>query len=466
MAEVPANFMNTKQSFIEETVRGTAEAETAASAFVLSSEGNDYNLEREINEDPSITGSFSKSPGIPGMYSEDIGPTAQTPLRGYVNGVSEPAWSVLMKSIFGLQEENTDGVCDLGCTTDVIQVKSGAGDLTPGQLLYFPTQDEVRAVVTEAAGEIQLDIPLSSTPAEDDDFIAGINWMLSSSGHITFTSYSHFEGPKRLVYAGCLCTQMNLGIEVGKLSLLTFINKGFREPTEDYTAQVVTPTLDTETRPMTCLGVQTFTRYEGTATGTPTTTETILLAPNYEVAIGDKIQIDVGAGVFETVAISAVSGNAGSNITLTHAAVSVAASAADTVYVVRVNCSDNYGDTMEIVVEMDSETEKCISATSGFTDRSFTGRTVTFTPTPYFLSWQNLYLRDTVTGSAMQMIFSDETAGGDNLFCIQIRNKIITEYGLTTDLKMRENVTMQAALDSVMGNDHEIVMAMFQIPSA
>lgn len=458
MAETLTAFQNTKQAFIEETTFGVAATETAAGAFPLSVDGNEFNLERELLEDPTISGSFSKPPSLPGMYSEDIGPTVSTPLRG-IGTLSEPAWAVLMKSIMGAQVEGSDGICGLGCTTSVIQVKSGAGDLVAGQLIYFTTQDEIRAIVSEAAGVITLDIPLISTPAEDDTFLAGINFMLASSGHPSFTSYTHFEGDKRIVYAGCLATQMTLEMAVGQIVPLTFVNKGTVEPVTDYTAQVVTPIIDTITKPIRCQGTTVFSRFSGVASGTPTTTETIITTPSYEIAIGDKIQIDVGAGVFETVLITSVSGDALTNTTLGHDAVSVAASGGDTVFVLRIGCSNNLGDTIELTIEMEDETEKCISATSGFSGRKPLNRTVTFTPTPYFKSWQDLLLRDGSIGSALQIILADLDG---NYICVYIRNKINTEFSLETDALMRTGVTSQAAKDNVMVNDHEIVLAVFQ----
>jgi len=269
MSEIPAAFQDTVQSFARETTFGTPATELAAGAIPISVDGNEFNLERESVVNPLITGSLTKKSPVPGMYSEDIGPTSNTILVGQ-GTLAEPAWSILMESLFGIQNEDTDGVCDALCTTDVIQVKSGGGDLTPGSQIYFPTQGEVRAVVLEAGGEIQLDVPLSSTPADDDTFLAGIDWMLSSTLHPGFTSFTHFQGPKRLEYSGVLATALNMVMAVGQIVPMTFINKGINAPVSDYAAEGVTPVYDDTTKPMMCLGVTGFARFTGVASGTPT----------------------------------------------------------------------------------------------------------------------------------------------------------------------------------------------------
>jgi len=64
----------------------------------------------------------------------------------------------------------------------------------------------------------------------------------------------------------------------------------------------------------------------------------------------------------------------------------------------------------------------------------------------------------------MVTLGSKDSAGdyeGDSVFCFYVPNKINTEVSLTSDLLMKLDVTSQASVDAVLGNDHEIVAASF-----
>lgn len=462
MAEEQAILRNTRAAFVKQSAKGTTATETAASAFLLHMDGTEANLERELLDNDLMTGSLSKFPPQAGMWSDYLGPSMQTLLRG--KGTKDyPDWAVPLESIMGSTTEGTDGVCDADCTTSVIQVKSGGGDLENGQEIYFPTQGESRRILSEAAGVITLDTPLLTTPSEDDTFLAGQNWMLTSDDHPFFTGFMHFRAqntPKRAVYTDCLCINATFRFTVGSTVTALFINKALSvDP--DNTAQVVTPSIDTTTQPLRCLGIEGWAKFSATATGTPTTTETILSAPNFDVAAGDYIQIDVGEGVYESVQVSAVSGNSGSNITLTHAAVSVAASSGDTVYILRYNCNANKGETIELAIELEDEAELCMFSDYGRSDRAVLGRTITWNYSPYFKSWQEFLLRDNVVGFGFQIFCADTSKTTDNIVVFESVHNINTEVSLTVEDLMKVDVTATASRDPELGNDHELVIASF-----
>lgn len=456
MAEVQSIYTNMKVSLVEETIEGTPVAETASSAVLLSNEGAEIDLTKESNENPFMTGSLSKSAPVPSMWTDSMGMTINTNLRGK-GTLTYPDYHLLNKSIFGLEEINIDGVVDAGSTTTNIILKSGGTDLITGQLVYFPETSEISRVIdVSTPGEFDIDPPLNATPSEDDDIKAGINWMLASTGHPSMTGYTYYDGPKRVRQTGLKTTNAEFTFEVGAYVVANFTCTAL-DALQDYTAQSVTPTYDDETKPLTCLGVSMTTGYQCEATGTPTTTETILLTPDNEVAVGDKIAIDVGSGVWETVSISAVSGDAGSNITLTHAAVSAAASDGDTVKIYRNQCAGT-GTSISLTIEATSEFELCMIPSGGKKGQKQVERMVTLTKDPYFDSWQEFYLRDNVISSTWMILLGDTE---NNIMAVFIPNKVNTEVSLTSDMLMKVDTTAGAYKDPVLGNDHEIVMAVF-----
>ena len=216
-----------------------------------------------------------------------------------------------------------------------------------------------------------------------------------------------------------------------------------------------TPDLDKTTTPPTCLGMTLSATFAESAKGTPTTTETILSAPNFDVAIGDDIMVQTATG-WETKAISNVSGDAPGDITLTHAALSEAASLGETVYIRRKKCA-SIGDTLTINVEMEMETIRCMQASSGKMASRPTARTVTIEKSPYFQSWQEFLMRDNVVGAEL-MIKLGSTTG--NIFAVYMPKVINTEVNIGMEALMRVEASAQAVVGTP-GNDFEIVCATF-----
>jgi hypothetical protein len=362
-----------------------------------------------------------------------------------------------MKSLLGLEAANTDGVVDAASTTTSIVIKSGAGDIDVGQLVYFDTPGEIRQILTAPGGTCTIWPPLSATPSEDDDFKAGINFMLASDDHPSYTLFAHFDGPHRFQLAGTKTVKCEITMEVGKTVPMVFTLQGLT-PTEDHTAQSTTPTLDTATVPPRCMGMTMFTEFSAVASGTPTQIETIITGAAYiDVAVGDKIRIDVGSGVWETVNITGVSGNAGESITLDHASVSVAANADDTVYIVRNRCA-NTGDSIGISIELASVFENCFESTAGKASQEFVKRVITLTKTPYFKGWQEIFLRDNVVASSLLITLGNTE---NNIIAFYIPAQCINEASIQTEDLMKVNTTSQAYRHETLGNDHEFVMAVF-----
>jgi hypothetical protein len=460
MARDPMILRNTKMSVVKETIEGTAVAETANGAFIFLADELAFNLDKDMVESDEITGSLTETEPQPGMFSEDLGYTVKFYIKGAGTTKSAPEYALFMESIFGQQNANTDDTVAAAPapTTTEFTANSGSNDFDEGQLVRI--NDEIVRLDDITGEALTCFPPLTTTPIALDDIEAGISWMLSSDSHPTFTSYIYFKSKsgreRRLRYDGCRVVNCTMNFEVGTHATLTFTIKSLN-PVYDDTAQAVTPVYETTLKPLMCTGIDGKTIFTATAKGVPTQTETILTAPPFQVAQNDYIIIDVGSSVFETVLISDVAGNEGDDQTLTHASVSVAASAGDTVYVVHTACA-HVRETLEIAIEMEDVAEKCMFASSGYTGRSFTKRMVNITVAPFFEGWQEFLIRDEVLGSAYQIVCGTVDT---NIFTVYIPNQITGETSLNADDLMGVDVTKKAVRDAVLGNDHEIVAAVF-----
>ncbi|MCP4357979.1 MAG: hypothetical protein GY796_08190, partial [Chloroflexi bacterium] len=387
MAEILAILRNTGAAVREETVEGTLIAEQAADAILLGAEGVEFNLGRELLESSFMTGSLSKSAPVAGMWSDDVGWTIPTFARGAgILASGLPDYHVPLKSLMGQEESNTDNTVNVSPAPTAIAFTTGSSnDMVVGQLIRV--NSEITRITSVATDALTVWPPLSAIPSGTDVITAGKNFMLASSGWPSFSSYIYFDGPKRLALAGGRTTTLNMNFTVGQRCPLTFSVRSL-QPYYDVTSRAVTPTLDTTTAPPVCLGMTLSTTFVAVATGTPTTTETILLAPNFHVAVDDEILLETSAGVWETETISAISGDPPGNLTLTHSAVSGSAvSATDTLYIRRKKCA-GIGDTLEVTIEMEVTPQLCMQASAGKMAAVPTSRTVTLSKTPYFSSWQ------------------------------------------------------------------------------
>jgi len=452
MSETLVIPRNSTFAAVEEVTEGVAVADTATAAVLVTQDGAQLNLDRALIEKYFMSGSLTMNAPQIGMWG-DIGMTFPTMARGK-GTLTKPDFSMFMKSIFGVEEINTDGVVDAGSTCENIVIKSGAGDIIVGQMVYFPDTPFLTRVITSTAGaSFTVSPPLPSVPSENDEIIAGINWMLSSSDHPTFTTYAYFDGPLRCQMPGNKVTSWTATFTVGDTVDMEFVTRAVRVPVLDNTAQGVTPTVDRSTAPLTCLGVDLEAYFKGTATGTPTTTETVLLAPTFEVSTDDSILIEVSAGVWETLAISNVSGNAGSNITLTHEAASIAASATDPIKIKRVECA-NVGDSLSIAMTCEIATENCMAASSGKKSQKQSSRLIEISDTPYFKSWQSFLMRDALTGSGIKILLGDTT---DEMFFVYIPKRVNTAVSIENDELGKLSVTSRAVGDDELGDNYEIV---------
>lgn len=454
MAEQQILMRNTQAGIEKETVEGTLATEANASAVLIREDGLEVNIGRELLEEGFMTGSLSKTAPVPGMYSDDTGWTYPTFARGK-GTLAKPDFHVAMESLFGVEEANTnDNVAASPTpTTTGFTAGSGSNDFAVGQLIMVNGEiTQITAIATQA---ISVWPPLSAAPAEDDIVYAGCNWLLSSSAWPTFSSFLHFDGNRLLTFAGCRVNSLSMTFEVGQRCMMDFGIVALT-PAMSTAAMTTTPALDKTTAPPTCLGMVLSATFAGVAKGTPTVTQTILNAPNFDVAIGDDIMVETATG-WETKAISNVSGDSGGDITLTHAALSEAASAAETVYIRRKKCA-SLGDSLTITIEMEVETLNCMQAASGKMASLPTSRTVTIEKTPYFKSWQEFLMRDNVVGAEL-MIKLGSTTG--NIFAVYCPNIVNTEVGLGTDALMRVDASAQAVVGSRLGNNFEIVAATF-----
>jgi len=445
---------NTEISIVDEVTENTPVAEAALGALIFTADGLEVNIDREMVPSNEITGSLTKTAPQPGMYSEDLGFSVTMNIKGKGTKTA-PEWAIFMKSIMGAQNANTDNAVKASPapTTDLFTANV-ANDFDLGQLLRI--NDEVVRLEGIATEALSIFPPLSTTPIALDTVSAGISWMLASDSHPSFTAYIYFENLLRLRLAGCKVTNCEMNFEVGQNATMAFTVKALT-PTYDRVAQSVTPTYDDTTQPLMCLGITSKTVFSGVITGSPTTTETVLVAPNFQVTTLDSIVVDVGAGVYETVAISAVSGEEGTNQTLTHAALSGAGTATETAYVIHNQCGF-VKDTLTISIEMADVAKKCMVSSSGFSARSFSERTVNITRAPFFTNWQEFLLRDNVIGSILQVVLGDTD---NNIFCVNVAKQIIGEASLNMDEFLSVDTSLQAVKDSTLGNDHEIVIATF-----
>lgn len=448
---------NTKCAIVEEVTEGTLATETDVCAVLPRDEAIDINIGREFNEEGFLTGSFTKSAGTPGMWDDGIGWTYKTFARGVGTLTTRPDFGYSLKNIMGAENINTNNTVDAASPKTGSFTAGSANDFDEGQLIMHEDGDIVR-VVDIATQLISVWPPFPAVPVSADVIYAGQNYMLASSGHTTLSSFLHLTGPKCFTFAGGRVNQLDVVFEVGKSVMMDFVIAA-KTPGYNHTAQGVTPVTDTETEPPVCMGIDADIMFSAVASGTPTTTETIITAAaDFDVTAGvDYISIDVGTDEWETVLISNVSGNPGSAITLTHAAVSVAASADDVVYVTRKNCAEK-GASVSITIAMDHEFKKCMGATYGKSGSVFGGRTVTVNSTPYFDDLGPLLRRDDVVGACLTMKVGS-TVG--NIFACHIPNLINKSVGISLANLSTLDVESQAVRDDTLGNDHEIVFATF-----
>ena len=454
MAESLISMRNVQAGIEKEATENTLATEVNSSAVLLREDSLAVNLDRESLEGGFMTGSLSKTAPVPGMYADDLGWTYLTFARGK-GTLTKPDYHVAMESLFGVEEANTNDAvaASPAPTTTTFTANTGANDLTKGQLVMI--NGEITQITDISTQALTVWPPLSTTPTALDVIYAGCNWLLSSTSWPTFSSFLHFDGNRKLTIAGCRVNSLSMSFEVGQRCQMDFGIVGLT-PVMSTAALSTTPALDKTTAPPTCLGMVLSAMFSGVAKGTPSETETILSAPNFDIAIGDEILQNTTTG-WETKAISAVSGDSGGDITLTHAAFSVAATAGETVYIRRKKCA-SIGDSLTIKIEMEVETVKCMQASSGKMASLPTGRTVTIEKTPYFKSWQEFLMRDNVVGAEL-MIKLGSTTG--NIFAMYMPNVVNTNVGLGTDAIMRVNASAQAVVGSRMGNDFEIVAATF-----
>jgi hypothetical protein len=449
---------NTKMSIVEEVTEGAAVAESANGAFYFTADELGINIDKETIEDGSITGSMTKLAPFSGRYNEDLGFTVKLQMRGK-GTLAAPEWGLFMKSIMGQQNANTDNAVKATPTpTTTVITANVPNDFDEGQLLKI--NDEVIRLDDISAEVLTMSPPLSTTPTALDDIFAGISWMLSSSAWPTFTAYVYFTSKtgrtRRCRYVGCRATSMTLTMEVGQIIQMTYTVVA-QDVLLDNTAQAVTPAYDSTTKLLICKGIEGKALFSAVASGVPTQVQTILVAPNFRARIGDYIVIDVGSSVYETALILSVSGDEGEAQTIGHASVSVAASATDTVYIIHTACGYVTG-TLEIAIEMEESPDDCMFASSGYSGRTFTARSVNITRQPYFEDWGEFLMRDEVIGSLLEVVAGDSE---NNIFCAYVPNQITGEVSLTTDEKMMVDVTSMGVKDTVLGNDHEIVFATF-----
>lgn len=448
---------NTKCAIVEEVIEGTLATETDVCAVLPRDEAIEINVGREFNEEGFITGSFTKSAGTPGAWDDGVGWIYKTYARGVGDLTTRPDFGYALKNIMGAENINTNNTVSATTPKTGSFTAGSANDFDLGQLIMHEDGDVVR-VTGIATQLISVWPPLPADPVEDDVIYAGQNYMLASSGHTTLSSFIHLTGPKRFTFAGGRVNQLDVTFEVGKCVMMDFAIAALT-PAYDHTAQGVTPVVDTDTSPPICLGIDADIMFSAVASGTPTTTETIITAAaDFDVTAGvDYISIDVGTDEWETVLVSNVSGNPGAALTLTHAAVSVAASATDTVYITRKNCAEK-GASVGITITMEQEFKQCMAATSGKSGSVFGGRMVTINSTPYFDDLGPLLRRDDVVGASMT-IKVGSTVG--NIFAAHIPNLITKTVGISLANLSTLDVESQAVRDSTLGNDHEIVFATF-----
>ena len=452
-------------SIEEETApEGTPVAETANGAMTVSGEGATFNLDRDWLQANMMSGSFTKDAGEPGMYSDDLGVVFPTKLRGIGDlGANGPDWHMLVKSAFGSEVRATSGIVDAGCTANVIKIDTGGTNITVGMLVYFPTQGEIRRVSAWSDPDLTLDVPLSAIPSDDDPYQCGVNWLLNSSpDHPIYTTYGYFGASQdvRVRLTSCKTSQMKLTATTGGYCDMQFTAVAL-EPTKDNTSQAITPDYDDVTPELVCLGVEGWGRVAGVITGTPTTIETVLLAPNFDVRVGDSIQVDVGSSVWETVLISSVSGDAPGNLTIGHAALGSAGTATETCYILRSICGDT-GETLDITMDCPVSSKKCMGKTYGKSSLASVGRNITIESQPYFESWEQYLMLDNAVGMGMMWIFGD-ISGDDqnNIVALYISKKVNTAVSLNNEELMTQSVSSMACKDATLGNEYEIVMAAF-----
>ena len=422
----------------------------------------EVNLNREFLEDDTIVGTLSHSPSEPGMWSDDLGGMLPVYARSGGNG-TVPEFSVLMENAFGSQVDNADETVDddPAMATTTTFTLTGATTYTAGQLILVDIDGNDTFYLTQVQSQVGKVVTVWPPLPDDPDDLApikgGTNFMLLDDDWPLMSVRCQFEGTKYIKYKGCRVSQMEATFEVGQRVPInfTFVAAGL-EGYGHEAETAFTANLDNTTRFLTCLGVELSAMYEGTAKGVPTTTETVLSTPDFAVAVGDELIAET-ATEWETVTISNVSGAAGEDITLTHAALTAAVSADDTVYVRRKKCASS-GDSLTITLENTITPVNCMAETYGKVAIEQTGRMVTIAKNPFWMSWQELLLRDNAIGSALTVFMGTEE---NKIMVWYLPNIQNTEVSITSEELMRTSVTSVANKDATLGGGSEIVVACF-----
>jgi len=459
MSEQLTVLRNTDLYAIEESTAYTLEDHTGASAIKIVDDTLDLNLNRSLLDSMYMTSNLGQDAPQAGMWADDLGGSLGFFLRGGAS-TPQPDQHVFLKCLFGTEDiQAADTVATGTLTTDQFSVTTAASH-NAGNLIRVQTDTavfSVAKVLSVASPLLNVWPPLLEDPANTDPIQAAYNYVLADTGHPTFSMYAFFEGSKRLAYAGCRPSSLNMTFEVGERIPMNWTFAGLT-PYYDYTADGETPVYQTSPKPLITLGVDVAFTYADIVTGSPSTTETVLTAPNHETAVGDYLCVDVGSGVYEWQAITGVSGNAGANQTLDHAAFSSAATATETAYVKRVEGCAQTGAMLDLTVEHEVLPVNCITASYGKVASKYGKRTVTLNKNAYFRSWEEYYKRDNVVGAEL-MVIAGSTA--NNTFAMYSPNIINVEPSLSFDELMLNPTAMQAVRGTTTGNEAEIVFTYF-----
>ena len=423
---------------IVETTEGTLPAYAGTDAVAMRTDGVAYNTNRELLEPGYMTSSWSKTAPSAGAVSDDTGCTLPVWARGK-GSASQIDFHYPMKAAMGSEVQSTSGtVAAAPAPTATGFTIDGGGAVVVGDIIKV--NGEYTRILTESTGAVTFFPPLSAVPVATDAVTVDYTYkcLSDNTSFITYSGIFEFDGPRRLEFLGCR-NGFTMNFEVGQRCSIDF-NVIANNYNAAYAA-ATTPTIDTDTDPPVCLGMDLSAWYVGTVgAGATTTVIPVVSDPEIDLQAGDFLVVDVGSGVFETAVIASVSG-----LSVTVAALGGAPSEGDTLYIKRVACA-GIGDTLGITLEMTSERSRCMAAPSGTKSQFYTGRTVTVNKTPYFDSWYELLSRDAVVGAELWVVLGDTA---NNIMVVNMPNVINQGVSLGTDQLMKYSVDALAVRDTV-----------------
>lgn len=438
---------NTKFAFVLESTEGTLASDAAANAVLVGGDGAAVRIPREFVERNLMHGSLSELPPIPGMWG-DLGFTVTCELKGSGTQNTAPEIGDLLKCVLGAEHAGSNGTVAVSPTPTVTGWTITGGSFEAKKIIRQEVGSgfEYTRLLTESSGAVTVWPPVSAIMSGSEASQAGVSYSLLSTGFTTGSAYFYFDNGTKLTFAGCRGSA-KFNFEVGKPVTVEFnmmaLSPGFSHATQGYT-----PSVDVDTQPPTCLGMNFDRWYTGTVvTGSTTTSVIITATPDLEIAVGDILEVPI-SGTYEQATVTAVSGSYGSDKTCTVATLGGTPTTDGSVYVRRrTTLETGAGYTIDVGIEQ--ALANCMNQSYGVSKSKNVKRSVAIEMNPYFKSMYEIDARD---NAAKLQIFGVWGSTVGNIIACDVPNFQRTDVGIEFDELMMNPITGGAYYDSA-GDD-------------